>query len=91
MTDPITIERSELRNMIIVITQEVLQELGVKMKDVKPYISQRQAHKLIGRSQYEKALTLGLIRVTKKNPDQKTGRVEVNRRDVEKLIAKPIL
>lgn len=90
MTDPITIERSELRNMVIVITQEVLRELGIKVKDIKPTISQNQAHKILGRAKYEKALKLGLIEIRKK-PGSQISRVEVSRRDVEKLISKPIL
>ena len=88
MTDPITIERAELHIIIDRAIEQTLNELGIKRKDFNPWMSQNQASKIVGRRRLERAMERGLVEWYKTNMDKRTGRVYINRKDVEKLLNK---
>jgi predicted RNA-binding protein Jag len=95
MTDPITIERAELaqyiRNTADQAIQQTLNELGIKRSAYNPYMSQNQAAKLVGRKRLEAAMQSGIVDWKKPDMDKRTGRVYVNRKDVQKLLNNPNL
>jgi hypothetical protein len=90
MSDPIIIERSELRNIVDIAINATLTELGIKKRLLKPYMSQNQAAGLIGRSRLKMAMDRGSVRFHKKDPDKKHGRVYVSAEDVRKLLNNPL-
>lgn len=88
MSDLITISHSDLEQIIATTVVKTLREIGVKAKDANPWITQNQAHKLIGRTKVEKAMRKGLIQYHSDNPGSRYGRIMLLRKDVEKLITK---
>jgi hypothetical protein len=91
MSTTITIDSSELRNIVALSVSQTLKELGIKARDISPWISQNQAAKLMGFKRLQTAMSRGLVEWKKPDMDNPRGRVYILRRDVEKLIAKPIL
>ena len=90
MTDPITIERSEIQDIVDRAIMTTLTELGIKTRDLKPYISKNMASKLVGRVRLEKAMKHGSVGWMKKDMDNPRGRVWILKRDLEKLIKDPL-
>jgi hypothetical protein len=86
MPDLITIDRSELRSVVIITAQQVLRELGIKTKDIKPWISQNQASKIIGRRRLATAMKNGKVKFKKPDYENPKGRVFILKKDLEKLI-----
>jgi len=89
MTDPIIIDRSELAQFGRNLVHETLIELGIKIRDVSPCISQHRASMLVGRSRLANAMQRGQVKFHKENPDTKLGRVKVNYKDIQKLLNEP--
>jgi len=86
MTEPIIIERAELTIIVDQAIDRTLKELGIKHKLIKPWISQNQASKLVGRRRLERAMERGEVEWKKPDMDNKFGRVYVSRKDIEKLL-----
>ena len=86
MTDPIIIERAELTIIVDQAIDRTLKELGIKHKTIKPWMSQNQAHKLVRRRRLKNAMERGEVEWRKTDMDNRFGRVDVSRRDVEKLL-----
>ena len=86
MTDPIIIERAELTIIVDQAIDRTLKELGIKHKTIKPWMSQNQAFKMVSRRRVERAIQRGEVEWRKTDMDNKFGRVDVSRRDVEKLL-----
>lgn len=91
MTDPIIIEKVELAAFGRNLVHQTLIELGIKVKDLSPWISQHRAAQLIGRTRLEKAMRSGRIQYFKDNPDTKLGRVYVSYKDVQKIMNNSII
>jgi hypothetical protein len=89
MRDQITIERSELAEFGRKLVHQTLIELGIKVNDINPWISQHRAAQLIGRSRLTTAMQKGQVKFYKENPDMKLGRVKVNYKDVQKIMNNP--
>ncbi|HUX56241.1 MAG TPA: hypothetical protein VMV77_04660 [Bacteroidales bacterium] len=90
MTDPITIERAELHIIVDRAIEQTLNELGIKRNTFNPYISQRQAAKLVGRGRLERAMEEGRVEWFKPSMDKSQRRVYVKREDVEKMLNNPM-
>lgn len=91
MNDPITIERSDLYDIVDRAIDQTLVELGIKRKVFNPYMSQNQAAKLIGRKRLQTAMEKGLVEWRKPDNDKQTGRIYISRKDVQKLLNNPII
>jgi hypothetical protein len=91
MTDPIIIEKAELAAFGRNLVHQTLIELGIKVNDVSPWISQNRASQLIGRSRLESAMSRGQVEFYKRDQDKKTGRVFMAWKDVQKMLNNPIL
>lgn len=95
MKDTITMEREEMALWIREITdsaiKQTLQALGIKVKDISPWISQNKASCLIGRNRLERAMREGSVRFQKRNPDKRLGRVMVSYQDIQKLLNNPLI
>ncbi len=96
MTDRLIIKREELADLIqravLQANTELLRQLGRRVGDLPPWISQRYATQLLGktgRGKLERAMAKGLVRFHKRNPESKYGRVMVRTEDVEKLLNNP--
>jgi len=96
MTDPVIIERKELtdivQNAVIRANRQLLRELGKRVDDTEPWITQHQACLLLGRGgrgRLNRAMGKGMVKFHKRDPDKKLGRVMVCYEDVEKLINNP--
>lgn len=94
MSDLVTIERSELVELIRTVSakavMDTLEAVGIKYRTIKPWITQNQASKLVGRKRLETAMKNGLVEWRKTNPGTKTGRVYILHKDVQKLLNNPL-
>jgi len=90
MTDPVIIERSEIASIARNAVSQFIYELKLKDKLNSKWITQNQAHQLIGRAALKKAKYNGLVRFRKINPDSKFGRVKILRSDLDKIINNPV-
>ena len=90
MTEPIIIERADLTIIVDQAIDRTLKELGIKRKLIKPWMSQNQAFRLVGRRRLERAMERGDVEWSKPDMDKRYGRVYVSRKDVEKLLNKMI-
>ena len=66
--------------------RQTLEDIGIKTSKIKPWMSQNQARKLVGRARVDRAMREGKIKWRKENYDSKVGRIFLNRKDVEKLL-----
>lgn len=97
MSEIVTIERSELFNLIAETSRNAaelavnttLQELGIKAPKESLWISQNKAHKMVGRGTLERAMREGRVKFKKTDIENPKGRVLVLRSDVIKLIKDP--
>jgi len=89
MTDPITIERSEIQDIVDQAITRTLTELGIKAKDISPWISQNKASKLVGRVRLERAMRDGLVEWRKDDIGRPHSRVWIAYKDIIKLIKNP--
>lgn len=70
---------------------ETLKEVGMKPRDIAPWVSQNKASKMVGRKRLERAMRDGVVEFRKINPGVKNSRVNVSMRDLIKLIKQPEL
>jgi hypothetical protein len=93
MTNLIIIERAELTSIIqeavIRANKRLLRELGRRVDDLPPWISQHQAARMLGRGKLERAMARGLVKFYKRDPDKRHGRVMICTEDIEKLLNNP--
>ena len=89
MTDPVIIERQDLAYIARIAALQVINELSKGSAKTKPWITQNQATKILGRGKLKRAMESGLVRFHKKDPDKKLGRVMVCYEDIKKLINNP--
>jgi len=80
---------AELEAIIKRTVAETLREMGIRPADVKPWLSQNKASKLVGRKRLERAMREGRVEFRKLNPGMRNSRVNVSVRDVMKLIKQP--
>jgi hypothetical protein len=94
MSDPITIERTELaqfiRNTADQAIAETLRELGIKRKLFEPWISENQAAKQIGRKRLQTAILKGLVK-SRVDMEKRTHSKFVLKSDIQKLLNNPTL
>jgi hypothetical protein len=64
----------------------LIHKILIEAIELKPYITQNQAAKIVGRRRLEKAMKEGLISWHKLDYDNQFSRVMVKRADVEKLL-----
>jgi hypothetical protein len=93
MTNLIIIERAELASIIqeavIRANKRLLRELGRRVDDLPPWISQNQAAKMVGRGKLERAMGRGFVEWYKRDFGKRFGRVMVRTEDIEKLLNDP--
>jgi hypothetical protein len=77
----LSMNETDIRNIVLM----TLQELGYRTPE-KPYITQNQASKIVGRRRLESAMKRGLVRFSKDDYSRIHSRVRINREDVLKLI-----
>jgi hypothetical protein len=99
MTDPIIIERADLLQLMEEMAEktadkavtQTLSHLGIKAKDINPWITQHAAWKLIGRARLNKAMQNGDVEWRKADINRPHSRVYIRRKDLEKLLKNPQL
>lgn len=89
MTDPIIIERSELQEIVDQAITRTLSQLGIKARDITPWITKNQAEKLVGRIRLERAMERGQVEWHKEDITRPHSRVYINRKDLDKFIKNP--
>lgn len=82
----ILITPEDMGIMLRTTVTRTLEDLGIKTRKIKPWISQNKAYQLVGRSRVDRAMREGKIKWRKENIDKKLGRIYLNRKDVEKLL-----
>jgi hypothetical protein len=96
MTDPITIQRTELDQYIRITAekaiQDTLNELGIKRTPYMPWVSENYAVKVMGISlkKLKRAVERGVVR-DKVDVTKKTHNKFLFRSDVQKLLNNPLL
>lgn len=97
MSDPITIERSDLFALVDRVAgkaiDETLKAVGIKAKDLDPSITQNQAVKMlkehnIGIQSLRSAMFAGRVRWERTDMNRPHSRIKVKLKDVLKLINK---
>lgn len=96
MKDPVIIEREDLLDMGEKIaersTRLVLENLGIKPSNYKPWISQNKARKMgISIKRLKKAMFIDGTVEFKKDHTRAKSRYQISLRDVQKLIRQPNL
>ena len=91
MTDPITIERSQLQDIVDRAITRTLTDLGIRARDITPWITKNRASKLIGRVRLETAMEKGLVEWRKDDIRRPHSRVWIRKKDLDKLINNPQL
>jgi hypothetical protein len=90
MTDPVVIERADLIAMAEACTRTTLEALGIKAREVKPWISQNKAAQLVGFKRLKRAMAEGRVEFRKDHTRVKS-KYQISMRDVQKLIRQPQL
>jgi hypothetical protein len=92
MSDPIIIERSELKNIIDRSIYLTLNELGIKRKPLKPFVSEHHAVKVMGinLARLKDAAERGIVE-RKLILEKQTHNRFYRRSDIQKLLNDPAL
>jgi len=90
MSEIITISPEQLQGIVDQSITATLTALGIKARNIEPWMSKHQASKLIGRKRVESAMNQGRI-VFRKTGSKKQSRVLLSRKDVEKILRQPII
>ena len=90
MDDPIIIERAELHIIVDRAIDQTLKELGIKHKIYNPWMSQAEASRLVGFYVLQRAMREGRVEWNKPSMDKSNSRINIRRKDVEKLLNNPV-
>lgn len=90
MTDPVIIERADLIAIAEACTRTTLEVLGIKAREVKPWISQNKAAGMVGFKRLKRAMLEGRVEF-RKDHARKTSKYQISLHDVQKLMKQPQL